>query len=118
MAEAVNRYRHDIGGGTGTHWAILMPDDKGPVVYHHDYEALAQRNRELARIAQALVDGMETCHECKGTVLVDEYPIHCEDCSSMCENHEGAECATIYGLHLALKRALLPNAAPGGEAGR
>ena len=60
----------------------------------------------LEHAAQALVDAMETCHECKGTVLVEEQPVHCEDCSYDCDSHEGAECPTIYSLHLALKQAL------------
>jgi len=63
--------------------------------------------------AQALVDAMETCHECKGTVLVEERPVHCEDCSGDCDSHEGAECPTIYGLHLALKCALAESAGKG-----
>ena len=62
--------------------------------------------REVERAARSLVHGMETCHECKGTVLVEEQPTHCEDCSQDCDYHEGAECPTLYGLHLELKRKL------------
>jgi hypothetical protein len=115
MAETVKRYEGKVSSSGGH---SMIASVNGGWRLNSDYEALAQRNRELARIAQALVDGMETCHECKGTVLVDEYPVHCEDCTSLCDHHEGAECATIYGLHLALKRALLTDAALGGEEGR
>jgi len=38
--------------------------------------------------------------------LVEEQPVHCEDCSSECDSHEGSECPTLYSLHLALKIAL------------
>lgn len=60
----------------------------------------------LVLAAQALTDAMETCHQCQGTVFIEEQPVHCEDCSSVCESHEGAECPTIYLLHLMLKKAL------------
>ena len=71
-----------------------------------DRQRTPEQAGALRNAAQALVDGMETCHQCKGTVLVDEQPVHCEDCSSDCDNHEGAECPTIYGLHLQLKTLL------------
>lgn len=57
-------------------------------------------------IAQELVDAMETCHACSGTVLVDEEMIHCEDCPSGCEHHDPPDCPTLYDLHLRLKNAL------------
>lgn len=60
----------------------------------------------LRKVASELTDAMETCHICKGTVLVEEQPVHCEDCSWDCDNHEGSECPTLYGLHLALKNRL------------
>jgi hypothetical protein len=75
--------------------------------FEDENSALKAKLERLTIAAQALTDGMETCHECKGTVLVGEQPVHCEDCSYDCESHEGAECATIYSLHLALKKALL-----------
>jgi hypothetical protein len=68
--------------------------------------AAEQENAKLREAAKALVDGMETCHECKGTVLVEDYPVHCEDCSSDCDCHDEPECPTIYGLHLAVKLVL------------
>jgi len=69
-------------------------------------DAKAEAFDGLVEVAQSLVDAMETCHECKGTVLVEEQPTHCEDCSAYCEEHEGAECPTIYSLHLSLKQFL------------
>jgi len=60
--------------------------------------------RESAiRAAHALVNAMETCHECKGIVLVEDGPVHCEDCSGDCDCHEEPECTTIYELHRKLK---------------
>jgi hypothetical protein len=76
-------------------------------------QRIAAQSAELEQLraeAQALVDAMETCHQCKGTVLVEEQPTHCEDCTYDCDSHEGAECPTIYGLHLALKMALAARA--------
>jgi hypothetical protein len=58
------------------------------------------------RAAKALVLAMETCHICSGTVLLDEWPVHCEDCSADCEEHEPPDCPTIQSLHAALKKAL------------
>ena len=36
----VQRYRADIGGGSGTQWPIVVPDDKGQLVLHRDYAKL------------------------------------------------------------------------------
>ena len=46
----------------------------------------------------ALLDALETCHVCGGTLhLEDVEPTHCEDCSSYCEDHE--EPAEGLGSH-------------------
>ena len=63
-------------------------------------------SERLRKAAKALADTMETCHICEGTVLVEEGPIHCEDCSYYCEEHEGPECPRLDNLHADLKRAL------------
>ena len=68
--------------------------------------ALEARNRELESAARGLVDAMETCHICKGTLLVSEEPAHCEDCSRDCECHEEPECLPIYEFHRRLRAAL------------
>lgn len=105
---AIQRYR--IGttrvGAAGHRGVGFIVSDTGEAVMHADHVALTKRLVDALEAARALADAMETCHECKGTVLVEEQPVHCEDCSSDCESHEGAECPTIYGLHLALKLKL------------
>jgi hypothetical protein len=62
---------------------------------------------ELAKASKELVDVMETCHICGGNVLVDDGPVHCEDCSYDCENHDEPECTSIYDLHRKLKDLLI-----------
>ena len=47
------------------------------------------------RAAQELMIAMETCHICKGAILLQETPVYCEDCSFDCEEHEEPECPTI-----------------------
>jgi len=44
--EGLKRYRHEVGGGTGTHWAVLIPDDSGPVVYYSDHVAATEAMRK------------------------------------------------------------------------
>ncbi|HEV7523024.1 MAG TPA: DUF551 domain-containing protein [Candidatus Angelobacter sp.] len=67
--------------------------------------------------ATELLDAMETCHVCKGVLVLQEHPVHCEDCSGDCENHEGSECTPIYVLHAKLRKALkLATPASTGEA--
>lgn len=61
--------------------------------------------------AQALVDAMETCHQCSATLLVEDSPTYCSEggCSYDCEDHEDREkpnCIPISNLHANLKRAL------------
>lgn len=78
-------------------------------------EAIAAWNKRqddaVIEAAQKLVNGMETCHDCGGAILVDEGPVYCESgCASDCDVHQADEnpdpCPTIYGLHATLKRAL------------
>lgn len=56
--------------------------------------------------AIALVEAMETCHICQGTVLVSEQATNCENCSWDCDEHDGPSCPSIYVLHDRLKVAL------------
>jgi hypothetical protein len=56
--------------------------------------------------AEALVEALETCHICRGLISVEEGPIHCEDCSFDCEEHEPPDCPSIADLHRTLKKAL------------
>ena len=60
----------------------------------------------LQEAAQILVDAMETCHICSGTLLVDDGPAHCENCSGDCDDHDLPNCRSIEYLHSKLKRAL------------
>ena len=60
----------------------------------------------LKKAARELVTAMETCHYCSCLVLVEDGPIHCEDCPSGCEHHEPPDCRRISELHFRLKRVL------------
>jgi hypothetical protein len=75
-------------------------------------EVAEQRVRELEAAARALVDAMVTCHECKSTILIDDGPTHCEDCSYDCECHEEPACTGIDILHQNLVRVLLGACGP------
>ena len=100
------------------HHAITAPlgmmryEDEGRYVLYADHAAqvavLTAEVEQLRRSATSLVDAMETCRICKGTVLVEESAVHCEDCSDDCDYHEGPECVWIYDLHRDLKAALAP----------
>jgi hypothetical protein len=61
---------------------------------------------ELIAAAKELADTMETCHICKGALVLEESPVHCEDCSADCENHEEPKCIPTYILHGKLRKAL------------
>ena len=62
----------------------------------------------MEQAAQTLLTVMETCHVCRGTVLVEEGAVNCEDCSACCDDHEEPECPTLYDLHLDLNVNLPP----------
>ena len=74
---------------------------------------MSDKYEGLRRAAEELVTAMETCHECKGLLVLQEEPAHCEDCSYDCESHDSPECTPIYVLHARLKSLLqereLPN---------
>jgi hypothetical protein len=45
---------------------------------------------------RALFEAVETCHICKGTLSLDYLePVHCENCSRDCEEHEEPACEPI-----------------------
>lgn len=67
---------------------------------------LRRRVEPLLLAMQELLDVMETCHICKGTLILQEHPVYCEDCSSDCENHEEPECTPIYVLHAKNRKEL------------
>jgi hypothetical protein len=57
--------------------------------------------------ARALLDAMETCHVCQCVVsLEDGLPIHCENCSWDCDEHEEPACTPIYVLHQRARSAI------------
>jgi hypothetical protein len=60
----------------------------------------------LKEAASLLVSAMETCHHCKASLLVDEGPLHCEDCSVDCDDHDPPDCVSLAVLHTNLKRVL------------
>jgi len=60
----------------------------------------AERTLEaVTRAAMKLTDAMETCHVCEGLVLAESRPVHCEDCSGDCEDHDMPGCEAIRILH-------------------
>ena len=62
---------------------------------------------ELADIQRRLLDTLETCHVCHGSLhLEDVEPTHCEDCSVDCEDHKGPPCEPLYATLLRAQRAL------------
>lgn len=61
---------------------------------------------EIIAKAKALLEAMETCHICKGLILLEEAPVHCEDCSWDCDEHDEPNCTPIYVLHEELKKAI------------
>lgn len=70
---------------------------------------IENQKAEIARLRTALkplLDAMDTCHVCKGNVLVEDGPIHCLDCSSDCESHEEPACSKISELHAVARAAL------------
>lgn len=65
------------------------------------------------RIQKALADinellaAMNTCHVCQGTLhLEDSEPVHCENCSACCEDHDEPDCTPISRLHENASRAI------------
>lgn len=75
----------------------------------------ASINQEMQEAAKLLVEAMETCHICKGLLVLQKNPAHCEDCSRDCEGHEGSECTPIYELHRILKAVLAKADSMGGK---
>ena len=64
------------------------------------------RDEALAKIT-ALLDAMETCHVCGGTLALDDVePTHCENCSWDCNEHDAPECTPLHHLHREARRAL------------
>ena len=73
------------------------------------YQELAEREAAWQAEREAtvkLLDAMETCHICKGALILEDGPIHCEDCSSDCEEHDEPECESVYSLHGKVRRLL------------
>jgi hypothetical protein len=47
---------------------------------HGEYVSYADFVK-LKSAVDELLDAMETCHACKGSIVVDDGPTHCEGCS-------------------------------------
>jgi hypothetical protein len=76
-----------------------------------DWREDARTMRQLLTVAEAareLAAAMKTCHICKGVVLIEEGPIHCENCTYDCEEHEPPDCVTLGVLHAKVCAALAP----------
>jgi hypothetical protein len=80
-------------------------------------EAAEAENATLKKAANALLGAMETCHICKGTLVIEAVPAHCEDCPGDCDEHPEPDCTPIYVLHQELRALATPQAmAPQEEA--
>jgi hypothetical protein len=62
--------------------------------------------QDFIEAVTALLDAMETCHICKGALIVQEEPPHCENCSGDCDDHDEPNCPTIQSRHADLRRRL------------
>lgn len=63
-------------------------------------------DEELQAIT-ALLDALETCHICKGTLSLDDTEAtHCENCSWDCDEHDEPECVPLYVLHQNARQAV------------
>ena len=65
-----------------------------------------EREKKLVEAAEQLADAMDTCHICKGKLVLEEYPSYCEGCSPCCDEHDDPECPTINTLHRKLRTAI------------
>lgn len=65
--------------------------------------------------AQLLLEALETCHICKGSLIPSETPSYCENCSWDCDDHDEPVCVPINVLHENLRRALSQLPAPPEE---
>ncbi len=82
------------------------PDIKG-IKYAATVRGVLRRELlPLLEAEQELLGVMETCHICKGLLLLEKSAVHCNDCSADCENHDGAECPSISQLHEEAKTEL------------
>jgi len=85
----------------GDGWEEIEPEHAG--IDDTPKVGLESAAREIARELLAM---METCHICEGALILEEHPVHCENCSGDCENHAEPECTPIYVLHARLRKAL------------
>ena len=79
-------------------WCALAP--------FHEIKRLREREEKLVEAAEQLADAMDTCHICKGKLVLEEYPSYCEECSPCCDEHDDPECPTINTLHRKLRTAI------------
>jgi len=82
--------------------------------------ALRARCERMEAPVSELLDAMETCHICKGAIVLQDYPTHCETCSYDCEEHDGPACVTVDVLHARIRKAIAARAAAqleGAEGG-
>lgn len=101
-----------------------MIDVRGEKKMRHEHKAdhmftspcSPARSASFEQAVTELLEAMETCHICKASLLLEREPIHCQDCSSNCEGHDGPECTTITLLHARVKQLLLMPPARSVEA--
>jgi hypothetical protein len=95
------RTRHD-----SALWDIAVTEAAGRLRAASELLQARARIAELEQAGRAMVDAMGRCHICCGSLIVEDGPAYCEDCSGDCDEHEGPACPTIYELHETLSAVL------------
>lgn len=60
----------------------------------------------LGNESNELLSAMETCHICKGSIIIQDFPTHCEDCSGDCDDHDEPPCIPVDVAFNQVRRAL------------
>ena len=114
VARALTLIREHCGQNSSTLDDALRQLIQGYIAERDNAIALQVEVARLRADAERLVDAgnsllnaMETCHICQGTLSLDDIePAHCEDCSGDCDSHDEPDCTPIYVLHRDLRAAI------------
>jgi hypothetical protein len=91
---------------------------KSAIAQHKAVQDLSSQLAEARKGLAELLSALETCHICKGLLIVEDGPMHCEDCSSDCEDHEEPVCESLYVIHQRLKQLIARSALSGSGSGK
>lgn len=62
-------------------------------------ENVLEHYKSAAKALDDLCTCLDTCHICKGTLVVEDSIPHCENHSSDCQEHEQPDCITLEKAH-------------------